>query len=69
MGPRVHTNLMTSHVFLDQHLRTFNDARADHEESRLDVLRAQVVDEFPARVVKKRSITMPSICAWQQKLK
>jgi hypothetical protein len=43
---------MASHVFLDQHLRTFNDARANHEESRLDVLRAQVVDEFPARVVK-----------------
>ena len=52
VGPRVHTDLMSSHVFLDQHLITFDDARANHEECRLDILRVQVIEKFPARVMK-----------------
>lgn len=56
VGPRVHTDLMASHVFLDQHLRAFNDAGADDEEGRQDILRLEVIEEFPAQC----SVTMPN---------
>jgi hypothetical protein len=36
VGPRVHANLMASHVFLDQHIGTFNDPGANDKESRHD---------------------------------
>jgi hypothetical protein len=37
MGPRVHADLMASHVFLDQHIGTLNDSRANDKESRRDI--------------------------------
>lgn len=40
---------MASHVFLDQHRWTFNDAGADDEEGRQDIFRAKVIEEFSAR--------------------
>jgi hypothetical protein len=40
---------MASHVFLDQHRRTFNDARTNDEEGRQDIFRAKVIEEFPAQ--------------------
>jgi hypothetical protein len=49
VGPSVYADLMASHVFLEQHQRTFNDARANDEEGRQDLLRAKVIEEFPAQ--------------------
>jgi len=40
---------MASHVFLDQHRWTFNDAGADDEEGRQDIFHAKVIEEFSAR--------------------
>ena len=37
MGPRVHADLMASHVFLDQHRGTLNDTGANDKESRHDI--------------------------------
>lgn len=51
MGPRVHADFMASHVFLDQHCWTFNDAGADDEEGRQDIFRAKVIEEFPAQSI------------------
>jgi hypothetical protein len=48
VGPGVYADLMASHVFLDQHRRTFNDARSNNEEGRKDIFRAKVIEEFPA---------------------
>lgn len=42
---------MASHVFLDQHCWTFNDAGADDEEGRQDIFRAKVIEEFPAESI------------------
>ena len=55
MGPGVYADLMASHVFLNQHHRTFNDARANNEEGRQDFFRVKVIEEFPGQ---KRSITI-----------
>jgi len=55
---------MASHVFLDQHRWTLNDARADDEESRQDVFRAKVIEEFPAQC----SVTMPRNAQRKKKL-
>jgi hypothetical protein len=51
MGPRMHADLMASHVFLDQHRWTFNDAGADDEEGRQDIFRDKIIEEFPARSI------------------
>ena len=37
VGPRVHANLMASHVFLNQNIGTLNDPRANDKESRQDI--------------------------------
>lgn len=46
MRPRVHTDLMASHVFLNQHRWTFHDTGADDEEGRQDIFRAKIIEEF-----------------------
>jgi len=51
VGPRVYADLMASHVFLDQHRRTLDDARANDEEGRQDTLRVKVIEEFPAQSI------------------
>ena len=47
--PGVYADLMASHVFLHQHRRTFNDARANDEEGRQNVFRAKIIEEFPVQ--------------------
>ena len=47
--PGVYADLMASHVFLHQHRRTFNDARANDEEGRQNVFRAKIIKEFPVQ--------------------
>jgi hypothetical protein len=42
---------MASHVFLDQHRWTFNDAGADDEEGRQDIFRDKVIEQFPAQSI------------------
>jgi hypothetical protein len=42
---------MATHVFLDQHRWTFNDAGADDEEGGQDIFRAKVIKEFPAQSI------------------
>ena len=49
VGPGVYADLMASHVFLYQHCRTFNDARANDEEGRQDIFRAKIIEEFPVQ--------------------
>jgi hypothetical protein len=51
VGPRVHADLMASHVFLDQHRWTFNDAGADDEEGCQDIFRGKIVEEFPEQLM------------------
>jgi hypothetical protein len=51
VGPRVHADLMPSHVFLDQYRWTFNDAGADDEEGRQDIFCGKVIEEFPAQSI------------------
>ena len=55
VGPRVDADLMASHVFLDQHHWTLNDAGADDEEGCQDIFRGKVIEEFPAQC----SVTLP----------
>jgi hypothetical protein len=51
VGPRVHADLMASHVFLDQHRWTFDDAGTDDEEGCQDTFRAKVIEEFPVQPI------------------
>jgi hypothetical protein len=37
VGPRVHANLMASHVFFNQHIGALNDPGANDKESRHDI--------------------------------
>ena len=37
VGPRVHANLMASHVFLNQHIGAFDDSGANDKERRQDI--------------------------------
>lgn len=55
VGPRVYADLMASHVFLDQHRWTFNDAGADDEERCQDIFRGKIVEEFPAQSINPHS--------------
>ncbi len=41
MSPSVASNFVTAHVLFDEDLRTFDSARADDEERRLDLLLVQ----------------------------
>ena len=43
----MHTELVASHVLLQQHLRPFNDTRSNDEERREQILGAQVIEKRP----------------------
>lgn len=42
-------DLVAGHVLLDEDTRTLNDARANDEERREEVLCVQVIEKLPAR--------------------
>ena len=37
VGPRVHANLMASHVFLNQHIGAFDDSGTNDKERRQNI--------------------------------
>jgi hypothetical protein len=67
--PGVHADLMASHIFLKQDSRTFNDARANHEEGCFDFLRVEVIEKFPARSIKALNIHTKNYPAHKTKKK
>jgi len=64
----MHSNLVASHVLLDEHLRTLNNAGAHDKECSSEILGREVIEEFPGiRLEKKRRCAGICSLSWMSK--